>query len=304
MKQILIFLVFLLSTMILPAQNTNNEASQIKQQMSAIRKSTNWGDPAAAKEANAKIESLSAKLTQALRQNKSTQQQPQGNDETPSDANVKNEMQQEMDDYNNKLWNQMMKIVREGDEGKMDLAEPLRVEIVQEYKDDEDPTIKSADWFQQIPYLLINVSMPGVHAVIDQMPLFRGIKILIVTCEKEGTPVNLSEILRNASSYPLEELYVLNFGSSVTRIPSEISSFSQLKILSFDNNRLENIPDYLSKLTMLNNLQIDLNPISELLPVIKSLKMLKQLSLVKTNVLESEIEQIQKLYPNCQITAK
>ncbi|MFA6582337.1 MAG: hypothetical protein WCS79_11075, partial [Paludibacter sp.] len=267
-------------------------------------KSTNWGDPAAAKEANAKIESLSAKLTQALRQNKSTQQQPQGNDETPSDANVKNEMQQEMDDYNNKLWNQMMKIVREGDEGKMDLAEPLRVEIVQEYKDDEDPTIKSADWFQQIPYLLINVSMPGVHAVIDQMPLFRGIKILIVTCEKEGTPVNLSEILRNASSYPLEELYVLNFGSSVTRIPSEISSFSQLKILSFDNNRLENIPDYLSKLTMLNNLQIDLNPISELLPVIKSLKMLKQLSLVKTNVLESEIEQIQKLYPNCQITAK
>ncbi|MDD5185108.1 MAG: hypothetical protein PHS84_07605, partial [Paludibacter sp.] len=72
MKQILIFLVFLLSTMILPAQNTNNEASQIKQQMSAIRKSTNWGDPAAAKEANAKIESLSAKLTQALRQNKST----------------------------------------------------------------------------------------------------------------------------------------------------------------------------------------------------------------------------------------
>lgn len=198
----------------------------------------------------------------------------------------------------------MMKIVGEGGNGTWDLAEPLREEIVKEYKDDEDPTIKSPDWMQSMPYLQINVSMPGIQAVIDQMPLFRGIKILIVTCEKKGTPVDLSKILKNASAYPLEELYVLNFGSSVSSIPSEVSGFSGLKILSFANNQVSTIPDDLTKLSALNDLQIDLNPVSKLLPVVGSLKKLNQLSLVKTNIPESEIAQIQNLIPNCQITAK
>lgn len=301
MKRIRLFFLFLLICFSVTAQNTGNDAASIRAQMSAIRKSTNWSDPAAAKAANTKIQELAAKLTSALRQGK-PQTLPIGSEGINPEEAAK--IQQENDDYSNKLWNQMMKIVGEGENGKWDLAEPLREEIVQEYKDDEDLSIKSPDWFQQIPYLLINVSMPGIHAVIDQMPLFRGIKILVVTCEKTGTPVDLSEILNNASSYPLEELYVLNFGSSVTQIPSEVSSFSQLKICSFVNNQLANIPDNLGKLTMLNNLQFDLNPISEVLPGIRTLKTLKQLSLVKTKVTESEIAQIQKLFPNCQITAK
>jgi hypothetical protein len=161
MKHIILLLIFLMTNMILLAQNTNNEATQIKQQMSAIRKSTNWGDPAAAKEANAKIEVLAAKLTQALRKNSQSQQQnQQGSNETPADAKAKNDLQQEMDDYNNKLMKQMMKIVREGDGEKMDLAEPLREEIVEEYKEDEDPTVKNPEWLQSMPYLLINMSMP------------------------------------------------------------------------------------------------------------------------------------------------
>jgi len=300
MKQIQILFLFLVICLSVAAQNTGNDAASIRAQMSAIRKSTNWSDSAAAKAANAKIQELSAKLTSALRQGK-PQTLPPGSEGIKPEEAAK--IQQENDDYSNKLWNQMMKIVGEGGEGKWDLAEPLREEIVEEYKEDENPAIKSPDWFQQMPYLLINVSMPGVQAVIDQMPLFRGIKILIITCEKEGLSVDLSKILKNASSYPLEELYILNFGSSVTRIPPEVSSFGQLKILSFVNNRLDHVSD-LGKLILLDNLQIDLNPVSELLPGIRTLKMLKQLSLVKTNIPDGEIAQIQKLFPNCQITAK
>ncbi len=287
--------------MILLAQNTNNEATQIKQQMSAIRKSTNWGDPAAAKEANAKIESLSAKLTQALRQNNSEQQQSQGNNETPSDANVKNKIQQEMDDYSNKLWSQMMKIVREGDEGKMDLAEPLREEIKQEYKDDDDPKIKCREWLQSMPYLLINMSEPQVQVIIDQMAAFRGIKTLVVTCNIKGTPVDLEEILRNAAGYPLEELYIINFGNSVSHLPSGIGNFSKLNMLSVYNNNLLDLPASISKLTNLNALYADLNPIQSIKPVINSLNSLKNLGIEKTGIPEVEINQIQLILPKCTI---
>jgi len=301
MKHIFLLFVFLLANMTLLAQNTNNEATQIKQQMSAIRKSTNWGDPAAAKEANAKIESLSAKLTQALRQNNSAQQQPQGNNETPSDANVKNKIQQEMDDYSNKLMSQMMKIAREGDEGKMDLAEPLREEIKQEYKDDDDPKIKCREWLQSMPYLLINMSEPQVQVIIDQMAVFKGIKTLVVTCNTKGTPVDLEEILRNASGYPLEELYIINFGNSVSSLPSDIGNFSKLNMLSVYNNNLAQLPASISKLTNLNALYADINPIQSIKPVVSSLSGLKNLGVAKTGISEAEINQIRQILPTCVI---
>ena len=245
--------------------------------MSAIRKSTNWGDPAAAKEANAKIEALAAKLTQALRKNNSTQQPVQGNNGNQSKAKVENEIQQKMDAYSTKLMSQMMKIVREGDEGKMDLAEPLREEIVQEYKDDDDPKIKCREWLQSMPYLLINMSEPQVQVVIDQMAVFRGIKTLVVTCNTKGTPVDLEEILRNAAGYPLEELYIINFGNSVSHLPSGIGNFSKLKMLSVFNNNLLDLPASISKLTNLNSLYADMNPIQTIKPVVSSLSGLKNL---------------------------
>ena len=301
MKHIFILLVFLLTNMILLAQNTNNEAAQIKQQMSAIRKNTNWGDAAAAKDANAKIEALAAKLTQALRQNNSTQQPAQGNNGNQSKSKVENEIQQKMDDYSTKLMSQMMKIAREGDEGKMDLAEPLRAEIVQEYKDDDDPKIKCREWLQSMPYLLINMSEPQVQVVIDQMAAFRGIKTLVITCDTKGTPVDLEEILRNASGYPLEELYIINFGNSVSRLPSGIGNFSKLNMLSVYNNNLAELPASISKLPNLNSLYADINPIQSIKPVVSSISSLKSLGVAKTGITEAEINQIRQILPKCTI---
>jgi hypothetical protein len=301
MKHVILLLVFILTNMILLAQNTNNEATQIKQQMSTIRKSTNWSDPAAAKAANAKIEALAAKLTQALRQNNSTQQPAQGNNENQSKAKVENEIQQKMDAYSAKLSNQMMKIIREGNEGKMDLAEPLREEIVQEYKDDDDPKIKCREWLQSMPYLLINMSEPQVQVVIDQMAVFQGIKTLVVTCNTKGTPVDLEEILRNAAGYPLEELYIINFGNSVSNLPSAIGNFQKLNMLSVYNNNLATLPASLTKLTNLSVLYADLNPIQSIKPVVSSLSGLKNLGVVKTGISETEITQLQQILPKCTI---
>lgn len=302
MKHIFLLLFFLLTNMILLAQNTNNEATQIKQQMSAIRKNTNWSDAAAAKEANTKIEALSAKLTQALRKSSQAQQQnQQGSNETPSDANVKNELQQKMDDYSSKLMNQMMKIVREGNEGKMDLAEPLREEIKQEYKDDDDPKIKCREWLQSMPYLLINMSEPQVRLVINQMAAFKAIKTLVVTCNTKGTPVDLEEIIRNAANYPLEELYIINFGNSVSHLPSGIGNFSKLNMLSLYNNNLAELPASVSKLTNLNALYADMNPIQTIKPVVSSLSSLKNLGVAKTGITEAEINQIRQILPKCVI---
>ena len=297
MKQIQILFLFLVFCIMVSAQNAGNDAASIRAQMSTIRKSTNWSDPAAAKAANAKIEALSAKLTQALRKNSQAQQ---AGTETPSDVATKNEMQKEMDDYSNKLWNQMMKIVREG--GQWDMAEPLREEIVEEYKEDENPAVKNPDWFQSMSYLLINLSLPQVQVIIDQMPLYRGIKTLIITTEKPVANPDLARILKNAKEYPLEELYIINFGPSLKSLPSTVGDFPGLKILAVYNNGLGSLPASVTKLAELSSLQIQDNPINTLQPAVSSLKNLKELGITLTKLSENEISQIQKTLPECKIT--
>jgi len=301
MKHNFIILVFLLSNMILLAQNTGGEAAQIKQQMSAIRKSTNWSDPAAAKEANAKIESLSAKLTQALRQNNSAQQQPQGNNETPSDANVKNEMQQKLDDYNSKLMNQMMKIVREGDEGNMDLAKPLREEIVEAYNEDQSPKNINQEVLNSVTFLRIDMSLPTVQRTIDVMQNFKAIKTLLITGGAHGAPVDLESILNKAVNYPLKTLYIINFRQFVSSIPSQINDFHQLETVALFNNNLDQLPAMDGFASSLDSLFIDINPVSSLFPHIKSLTSLKKLGVAQTSISEAEIKQIQLLLPKCKI---
>lgn len=301
MKKIQILFLFLVICLSGVAQNTGNDAGSIRAQMSAIRKSTNWSDAAAAKAANTKIQELAAKLTQALRQGK-PQTLPPGSEGIKPEEAAK--IQQENDDYGNKLWNQMMKIVQEGGKGKWDLAEPLREEIVEEYKEDENPAIKSTEWIQSMPYLLINMSMPHVQVVIDQMPVFRGIKILIITTEEKGKAVNLEDILKNASEYPLEELYINNFGSSVSRIPSVVGNFSALRVLSLYNNNIKQLPSSISKLQKLKTLQADINPINSIIQTVSSLGGLNQLGIAKTEIPETEIARIQQALPNCKILKK
>jgi hypothetical protein len=299
MKPIKLILFFLILCFSVTAQNTGNDAASIRAQMSAIRKSTNWSDAAAAKAANAKIQELAAKLTTALRQGK-PQNLPPGSEGIKSEEAAK--IQQDNDDYSNKLWNQMMKIVQEGGKGKWDLAEPLREEIVEEYKEDENPAIKNAEWLKSMSYLLINLSFPQVQVIIDQMPNFKGIKTLIVTTDKPVINLNLDQIFKNAKDYDLEELYVINFGPSLTNLPLAVGDFPNLKILAVYNNRIGSLPASVSKLTGLSSLQVQDNPIKTIQPMASALKNLKELGVAKTDLSDNELNQIQKMLPECQIT--
>jgi Leucine-rich repeat (LRR) protein len=124
---------------------------------------------------------------------------------------------------------------------------------------------------------------------------------LIITTEKTGTPVNLDEILRNASGYPLEELYIINFGSSVSGLPASVGDFSGLVKLCLTKNNLKQLPSSISNLNKLKVLSADMNPLNKLMPGIASLQNLEELGIADTPLSEPEISQIHQSLPHCKI---
>jgi len=302
MKPILFVFMLIVFYLSAVAQNSGGEAAQIKQQMSAIRKSTNWSDPVAAKVANAKIQELASKLTKALRQSNPPAQQQQTGNDSESDAKTKQEIQEGIDDYVNKLWNQMMKIAREGD--TWDLAEPLRQEIVEEYKADESMKVLSPEFLQEMTFLSLDMSMHGVTEVIDQMENYKSIQTLVITGGKNGAAVDLENIISKASKYPLQNLYIINFRNFVSRIPLAIGNFQNLNYLALYNNNLKQLPANLALPIALKSLYIDINPIATLIPSISKLSNLDSLGIAKTAITDDEIKQIKQELPNCKILLK
>lgn len=300
MKKIQIILLLLVICLMVSAQNTGNDAASIRAQMSTIRKTTNWSDPAAAKAANAKIQELAAKLTSALRQG-NPQTPPPGSEGLKPEEAAK--IQQDNDDYNNKLWNQMMKIAGQGENGKWDLAEPLREEIVQEYKDDESLKVVSPEFLEEMTFLCIDMSMPGIQEVIDQMENYRSIKTLVITGGKNGVPVDLESLISKAAHYPLQQLYIINFRNFVTKIPQAISDFPDLTRLALYNNKITQLPPGLGTLISLKMLYVDMNPIVAITPAISNLS-LDTLGIAKTQIGEDEINRIKQQLPNCKILLK
>lgn len=304
---------FLISFLLIPnvlfSQNTNQaQVTQIRQQMARIRQSTNWDNPAEAKAANDQIKVLMKQLTEANAAAQGSQGAPGSQNQTGNDggsgdddAGKMSELQAEMAKQKVDVYTKIWEAGSAGKSAPILIAEEVREEIVKEFQEDDSKEVKSADWFESMPYLLINVSMPGVQAVIDQMPSYRGIKILVITADRTGALVDLNSILAKAKDYPLEELYIVNFGTSVSTLPVNISNFKGLLKLSVLNNNIKILPQAISKLTNLEVLHADVNPIQSLLADVKSLTRLKELGIYKTKISESEIEQIRQALPNCEI---
>jgi hypothetical protein len=191
-----IFISFLLCFLIgsLLAQNTNNAAA-IRQQMAQIRKSTNWDDPVAAKKANEQIQELSKKMMMT------------GPDPANMPSNLteeqKEEAKKESADDKMKMWGQIIKGVEQGDNADILLAEPVREEIKEEYKKDDEPVTSSPMFQEMMTMLFIDMSQPTVQALIGQMENFKSIKTLIITGGKYGAPVNLEMLVSKAKNYPL-----------------------------------------------------------------------------------------------------
>lgn len=268
----------------------NPEADAIKKKMTTIRQTTDWKNKEEAAKANAEIN----KLSKELMMTKSVTRDQVGSEGPPPGYMLEEDI-----DFKLKLWNQLWGAVKRGDD-VVDMAGTLRNEIVEDYNEDSDHSVKSPEILDNISILVINMSMKGVDAVIRQMPMFKNIKTLVVICEKPEV-VDLETIFANASDYPLEKLCVYNFGSFVTSLPESLGQFSNLKELSLLGNNLYSLPNSTSGLSSLENLFIDLNPVYSVKDQITGCQNLLKLGLKETNVTAEEISQIESILPNCEI---
>jgi len=285
------FLLILICCESAYSQNNPKSVAEIRKEMAEIRRTTDWSNQAKAAESQKKIEELSKQLQIA---SKVQQQQASG---SPVDsARIIEEV-----DYKMKLWHQMLEGVRNGERGDVLLATPIREEIVEAYKNDESPKVKNPQYFEEQTFLCIDMSVPTIQRLIDQMENFKSVKALLITCSKEPVNVDLEDILHKARNYPLEQLHIINFKQYVTVLPDNLEQFANLKELSLFNNRIQSLPESMATLTSLKTLYLDINPVSTVLPVILSLKNLEKLGLAKTEIGNNEIEIIQESLPACKI---
>jgi len=273
------------------SQKQTRTPEQIRKEMSDVRENTDWGDEAAANKAQAKIEALAKELMMA---GKAQQQQAAG-------MQVDSAKLEEEAEYKMSLWRQMMAAVDQGEEGDILLAKPLREKIVEEYKNDESPKIKNPQYFEEQTFLCIDMSVPTIQRIIEQMENFKSIKALLITCSKEPSNVDLEDLLSRAKNYPLEQLHIVNFKQYVTQLPDNLSEFTSLRELSLFNNEISELPHNIGSLTSLETLYLDINPLYTVMPMVTSLTHLKTMGLAKTRLSESEIEEIKSLLPDCKI---
>lgn len=290
MKQLLFILFVITFSFSLLAQQ-DLTPQQIKDLMSQIREDTDWSDPVAAKKANEEIKKLSKQLMMSRVDKNPTNQ---------TDS-VRADLQKENIENISKTWNQMMESARLGEEGDLLLGKPVRDEIAEDYNEDQSPKNINPEFLKQMNLLVIDMSIPTVQRTIDVMHNFTGIEILIITAGKGNVSVDLSDILRKASHYPLKELYIINFGNYVSRIPDEVNQFKGLTSLGLFNNDLAMLPESSAFALSLSSLSIDINPINTLFPDINLFKNLKTLSLAKTSISDSEVKTIKELLPECEI---
>jgi len=293
-KFLIVLLLLLVPCLSLFSQGNHKSADELKKEMAQIRRSTNWGNEQEAKEADARIQELSKQLMMV---NKFQQQLKSG--ATVDSAKIKEEV-----DYKMQLWGQMMKSVDQGKGGDIFLADPLREEIVEAYKDDESPKNIRPEYLQEMTVLVIDMSVPTIQRIIDQMQNFRSIKTLIITGGDHGSPVDLNDLLMRASAYPLQTLDIINFRQFVSGIPERVNHFNSLTTLELFNNNISQLPDLSGVETHLDSLYVDLNPISTLYPAIEHMTNLKKLGLAKTSISDAEIRRIEQLLPHCQILIK
>lgn len=268
------------------------DAASIKKKMAQIRSSTNWEDAAAAKKANEEIKVLSKQL---MMTGNPQGEQPKNQSKEEAEQAKKNATDEKMD-----MWGQVMKSAEGGKEADVLLAQPIREEIVDDYRNDETEGINPAI-LNESNILMLDFSMPATQMLVSQMELFRSIKTLIIIGVKSITPVDLNSILTKAKEYPLSELYIIGFESNLVTVPVNIGLFPTLSTLGLYCNHIKVLPPMLTKLTNLKALYLDYTSISTLQPINNLFKKLEVLSIRKTQIPVSEITALNQLFPDCKI---
>jgi len=267
-------------------------AASIKQQMSAIRKSTNWEDPVAAKKANDQIKELSKQLMMTGNPQGS---QPPNQTKTETEQAKKDAVDEQM-----KLWGQVMKSAAGGESADILLAEPFREEIKEDYRNDEPEGLNPAI-LSESTTLILDFSVPFTQTLVSNMEMFTSIKNLVIIGVESIVPVDLNNILNKAKKYPLYELYIVGFEANLKKIPENIMLFPGLNILGVYGNQISVLPSNLMKMNNLKVLQLDYNPILTLLPLKELVKNLEELSIKNTEISQAEVADLKQMFPNCKI---
>jgi hypothetical protein len=296
MKQLFLIMLLVLAFAAIKAQNSGGNASDIRKQMATIRQSTDWDDPVAAKKANEQIRELSKKLMVA---GKAPADLPNNLSKEEADRAKEDAVDDKM-----KMIGQIMKSVAGGEGADILLGEPVREEIVEDYQKDDDKTIQNSEFLQSMTFLLINMSMPGIDLVIKQMPNFKGIKMLVIISGGKAVSTDFQTILNNAKGYPLESLYITDFGIFLDKIPPQVFKFSNLQKLGIYNNKINSLPPEMESFANLKELYVDVNPITTLSPWIAKLSNLQKLGIGNTKISTTDIAAIKTQLPNCQILEK
>jgi hypothetical protein len=289
MKARLIFLLAMGLVAVLRAEDKPaSDPAQIRKEMARVRRSTNWDDPVERELANLKIQELADKLLKA-------QKQP-----SDTDPNTAASPSAEDEDPRMKILKSGLDSANASDGANILLATNIRNDVVEAYRDDESPTVKNPQYAQELDVLVINLSLPSAPVLIRQMDQFKSIRTLIVTCNSAGAPVNLAEIMGKARGYPLERLYITNFGKNVATIP-DLSRFRELKVLALYGNDLHSVPPSVGALPHLQSLYLDINPVASVVGAVRTLPGLAELGISKTAVSPEEREQIHQLLPHCKL---
>lgn len=265
----------------------------IRNELRALRKKSADNDP----KVRARIDALMKQMQKLQGERDAAESQALG-ETRPIEAG------EEASSTREKMYEQVQKTVNKGKGAELDLAEPVREQIIKEYEEDRDPTVKNPHYYQEQTVLVIDLSRKESQLIIDAMDNFTGITTLILTGGEHGSPVDLPVILNKAKKYPLTELHIYNFHSFLTAVPESVAIFKGVVKLSLFNNNISKLPAGIGTMKQLKVLHVDVNPIATLLPMVKGLAFLEELGIGKTNISAVELGQLAKLLPNCRIVTE
>ena len=318
MKLIFILLLVFSGAISLSFPQSANGSEELQKQIEAIDKSTDYSNPHQRIEAQKKIKKLwedyNAALLKQINANK-PKETIQPMDSTINVSNliktIKNsldtikELDKEAVYIKNGIFDAAINNKPFGDTAtEVFLSDLVKKQVTEEYEEEYKPEIKNPQIFEIQTTLIIDLSLPSANMLIKYLDKFTGIKHLIVTGGKNPAPFDLPLILNKIKNMPLETLYIINCKQYITSIPSSVFDYPNLTEVGLYNNSLTALPGLNLKYRSLEKFYVDVNPIKTLPAWLKEMKNLKELGLGKTDIAESEIKNIQELFPSCKVLLK
>ncbi len=280
-----------------PVPSTAAEASTdpatIRAQIAELRRNTDWGKADAVKATNERIKQLMRQLEQGRLQREA--KTAAGRGETAPEGAEGAAVNRAT------VLQDVQAAAGKGRTTDLELAEPVRRRIKDEYDEERNPTPNNAGFLQEMSVLVIDFSVPGASALVDLLPRYQGIKTLVLTGGARSGAVDLPGVLAKAQHLPLQALAIIHFRHHVALLPDSLGAFSALTQLTLVNNAVTGLPPSLATLKQLAVLHLDGNPVTTVLPTLAQMSALKELGLAKTQVNTAELAQIARALPGCKV---